>query len=82
MLTNAGAEDAVKQILIECVGPALDKNLFSTNAAVPQLKPAAYLTASRLSRPAPLVELKQCSKTWKHSAPPFRKSQAKALSLS
>jgi hypothetical protein len=43
MLNNPGAEDAIRQILIECVGPALDKNLFSTNAAVPQLKPAGLL---------------------------------------
>jgi hypothetical protein len=43
LFTNPAAENAIKQVLVESVGPSLDQVLFGSAAAVPQLQPAGIL---------------------------------------
>src|SRR5262249_26019274 len=43
LFANPGAEAAIRQILIECVGPSLDAIMFGTAAAIPQQQPAGLL---------------------------------------
>jgi hypothetical protein len=43
LFVNPGAEQAIRQVLIESVGPSLDQVLFDANPAVAQLRPAGIL---------------------------------------
>jgi hypothetical protein len=43
MLASANAEALVRTALLEATGPALDRRLFDTNAAVPDVRPAGLL---------------------------------------
>ena len=52
MMRHSSAEQLVRQVLIEACGPAIDKVLFSSNAAVAEQRPAGLLNGIAALTPA------------------------------